>query len=155
MNNGLTVDIRAEQFLARLAGASDRLDAIMLRVITRLSVEVQAGVKDKLTGQVLHVRTGTLRRSINRKVDQSGGTTEATIGTNVVYAEPHEFGFDGLVQVRAHTRQTPSAGVANVRAHARQMHVKESSFLRSTLKEFQPRIVREIREAAIGALTAP
>lgn len=152
MSDGLSVDIRAEQLMARLTGVEGKLDAEMLRITTRLSIEVQSAVKDKLTGPVLHVRTGTLRRSINRKVEQIAGSTSATIGTNVVYAGVHEFGFDGPVEVRAHTRQMPTGGVANVRAHARQMHVKESSYLRSTLREFQPRIVRELREGAIKAL---
>lgn len=151
MSDGFSVDIRAEQLLARLTGVDKKLDAEMLRIVTRLSIEVQAGTKDKLTGQVLHVRTGTLRRSINRKVEQSEGSTTATIGTNVVYAGVHEFGFEGIVDVRAHARKTAN-GTADVRAHTRQMRVKESSYLRSTLREFQPRIVRELREGAVKAL---
>ena len=63
MSDQLIVSMRAETLLARLAGTADRLDKGMRAAVERLSIIVQTGVKeDKLTGQVLHVRTGTLRR---------------------------------------------------------------------------------------------
>lgn len=147
----LTVDIRAEEFLARLAGSQDRLQRDMVKVVTRLSIEVQGAVKDKLTGKVLHVRTGTLRRSINRKVDVTPSGAVATIGTNVKYAGVHEFGFNGEVTVKAHGRKM-RAGVIAVRQHTRKMHMPERSYLRSTLKDFALRIRTEIKEAAVKAV---
>lgn len=150
----LIVNISAEQFLARLRGTGDRLAQNMQRVVTRLSIEVQAAVKDKLTGGVLHVRTGTLRRSINRVVVTTpDGGALATVGTNVVYAGVHEFGFHGPVNVRAFVRKAPKTGApVNVRAHAMQMNMPERSFLRSTLTDFTPRIRSELRAAALEAV---
>lgn len=173
----LNVNIQAEQFLARLHGMSTKLSQNMLRVVTRLSVEVQAAVKDKLSGGVLHVRSGTLRRSINRVVTQEGGSTTAVVGTNVIYAGVHEFGFDGVVTVRAHTRHInapskialhkirghdigiyetkpgkPTGGVANVREYSRHMVMPERSYLRSTLADFTVRIQTDIRAAALEAV---
>lgn len=167
-----SVDLTAERFLARLAGADGRLDAAMVRVITRQSIEMQAAVKDKkLSGQVLHNRTGTLRRSINRLVVEEPGRVYAQIGTNVVYAGAHEYGFNGVVNVRAHvrrvleSRQTLSkngkqilrkkrgvVGETTVRAHPRHMVVQERSYLRSTLREAWPAIKAELKSAAIEAL---
>lgn len=152
MADGITVDIRAEQFLAQLTQKKDALDAAMLRVLTRLSVEVQAGVKtNRLSGQSLHVRTGTLRRSINRLVVQTGDGVYAQVGTNVAYAGVHEYGFQGIVNVRAHVRQMPS-GEQNVRAHTRRVDLPARSFLRSELASRADDIRAQIRKAAVEAL---
>lgn len=128
------------------------MQAALLRVMNRLSIEVQRGVKDKLTGPVLHVRTGTLRRSINRRVEQIGGGVTATIGTNVKYAGVHEFGFQGTVDVREHVRRMKSGTNVAVRAHARQVDMPERSFLRSTVTDMAPHIKAEIRKAVLAAV---
>lgn len=73
-------------------------------------------VADKLSGQVLGVRTGTLRRSINFDVkDEGPGQVVGRIGSFPGYVNPagkgyaasyaklHEFG--GVVQIPAHTRR--------------------------------------------------
>lgn len=169
----ILVDIRAEEFLARLRGSTDRLQANIRRVVNRLSILVQARVKDKLTGQVLHVRTGTLRRSINRVVTENGSNITATIGTNVRYAAIHEYGFNGEVEVPAYTRKVRAqgeialrkvrgrnfgvwekkegkvTGIANVREHTRRLMMPERSFLRSSLREYAPMIREELRKAAV------
>lgn len=163
MTTGLIVSIQAEEFLARLRGAPQRLRAAMEAVVQRLSIMVQGKVKDKLTGQVLHVRSGTLRRSINRVVQSDTAGVVATVGTNVRYAAVHEYGFDGDVTVRAHVRRVASRsvgkgkklsvqGVAFVREHTRHMHVPETSFLRSVLIESGAQIRADIKAAAVGAL---
>jgi len=152
MSDGLIVDIRAETFLASLRGAADRLAANLFRAVTRLSIEIQTAIKRKLAGEVLHTRTGTLRRSINRLVTQDSHGVVATEGTNVRYAAVHEYGFNGQVTVGSHVRKLASGGTANVRQHARTMVMPERSFLRSTLAEFRPRIQSELRAAALEAL---
>ena len=166
MSDQLLVSIRAETLLARLAGTSDRLDKTMRTAVDRLSIIVQTGAKeDKLTGQVLHVRTGTLRRSINRKVTQGPGGVFATVGTNVRYAAVHEYGFDGIVNVRAHTRRareqmalrgkkrpSKSEGTISVREFTRHMVMPERSFLRSELRDRTTQIQQELRTAAMEAI---
>lgn len=160
----LTASIRAEALLARLGGASDVLAAEMRRVLTKLSIEVQAAVKaEKLSGQVLHVRTGTLRRSINRKVFEDASGFYAQVGTNVKYAAAHEYGFTGSVSVKSHLRRVYSKLLKKpkgkesirqvvVREHRRFVNLPERSFLRSTVKEMFPRIQRELKAAALRAL---
>jgi phage gpG-like protein len=102
----LFISMEAERLLARLSGVAPKLQANLVRVIRRLAIEVQGAVKEtKLSGQALHVRTGTLRRSINQRVDVMGENIIATVGTNVRYAAVHEFGFDGPVHVREHLRK--------------------------------------------------
>ena len=149
----LTVNIKAASFLAALQGKTAALQAALVRVMTRLSIEVQRGVKEtKLTGQVLHVRTGTLRRSINRRVIEQGGSVMASVGTNVSYAAAHEYGFKGEVDVREHVRKTRGGTEARVRAHTRKVVMPERSFLRSTVDDMGPHIKTEIRKAVLQAV---
>lgn len=164
MSDGLTVSLRAEALLARLSAAPDRLERAVAAEVRRLAIRMQARVKaQKLTGQVLHVRTGTLRRSINQQVHVEGSKVWATVGTNVRYAAAHEYGFVGEVSVRGHTRKVASRsafqgrrqvlqGVAFVAAHSRRVNLPERSFLRSTLREMAPEIRTGIRAAALAAL---
>lgn len=175
------VNVDAERILAKLRGAEGRLQANLQRVITRQSIELQGRVKErKLTGQVLHVRTGTLRRSINRRVEARGSDVVATVGTNVHYAHVHEYGFTGTVLVREHVRRSRAqmslakfrtnklgerievkgsyrkagggTGEILVREHLRDMVMPERSFLRSSLREMEPEIRKGIREAVMESL---
>jgi phage gpG-like protein len=73
--------------------------------IKRIAVELSARIKgQKLSGQVLKVQTGRLRRSINWKYVETETGVEARVGTNVEYARFHEFGFNGTVNVKEHIR---------------------------------------------------
>ena len=160
----VTVSLRAEAFLAQLAGAPERLREAVERTIRRLAIKLQAKVKaEKLTGQVLHVRTGTLRRSINQQVFVEGDAVFAIVGTNVRYAAAHEYGFNGVVEVRGHVRKVASRsvyrgsrqtlqGVSFVSAHQRNVNLPARSFLRSALREMAPEIRRDLRAAAVGAV---
>lgn len=166
MSDQILVSMRAETLLAHLAGTGAALQSGMRRAVERLSIIVQGGVKEgKLTGQVLHVRTGTLRRSINRKITEDSSGVYATVGTNVVYAAAHEYGFDGEVTVKAHTRRAQqqmalkgkkrpgkSEGTINVREFTRHMHLPEKSFLRSELRDRTPQIQQDLRSAALEAI---
>ena len=149
----LTVDVRAEQLIAQLAGSSAALMGDLKTAVDRLSIMVQGHVKDrKLSGQVLHVQTGTLRRSINRKVILGDTSVLAQVGTNVRYAAVHEYGFKGSVSVRSYTRSTASGGATTVRGHSRRMDMPMRSFLRSTLADDAAEIRTTLRAAAVGSL---
>lgn len=153
----VTVDVRAEGILARIAGAPAAMMARLVREVERLSIALQSYVKsDKLTGQVLHVRTGTLRRSINRRLEKTDTSVTAIVGTNVRYARPHEFGFQGQVDVRGHTRQARSGAATaqeiSVRAHTRRVSMPVRSFLRSALQDKEQEIRTDLRDAATRGL---
>ena len=53
---------------------------------------------------ILDVRTGRLRNSIATEVQRTSERVVGRIGTNMPYGAYHEFGFQGVQQVRAHTR---------------------------------------------------
>lgn len=139
----LTITTNAESFIARFAGASDRLHDRMRGAVQRLAIEIQASVKDsKLSGQVLHVRTGTLRRSINQRVDEDAGNITGVVGTNVRYAAIHEYGGNRLItQAWGHPLKYPVWQT-----------FPERSFLRSTLAENTARIGEKLRETALAAV---
>lgn len=131
------------------------------QAIGRLVLTLMRNVKaDKLSGQVLNVKTGRLRRSINAKTtDLAGDHPSGSVGTNVVYARPHEYGFDGTVNVKSHVRNikqafgrsiTPVAVTVN--GYARKVHIPEHSFLRSALAELEPTIQSEINSAVKEAI---
>lgn len=130
----------------------------LVRVMERLTIEVQSHVKqDKLSGQVLKNRTGTLRRSINRRVESTPTSVQGIVGTNVKYAKVHEFGFKGTVSVREHLRfitqawgRPISTTEVTVRAHQRKVVLPVRSFLRSALKDKQGEIVFRLSEAKRG-----
>jgi len=113
----------------------------------------------------LGVVTNRLRSSIRpsaARVNATGTDVESSIGSNVAYAAPHEFGFDGVVAVRSFTRKNPrgnlygattrtfdpktgrvskakpkpsAAGISIVKAHNRHMRLPERAFIRTSITE--------------------
>lgn len=86
-----------------------RLDAALAKGLARgLLYTVGVAQRQFLSGprpQKLDVRTTRLRNSIASQVQISGtGAIIGRIGSNVTYAAFHEFGFRGIVNVRAHAR---------------------------------------------------
>lgn len=133
----------ADQLKRDLGITRDRLLADIKAEIRRVSIDVLALVKDqKLSGQVLKVQTGRLRRSINQRVKESETGIEALVGTNVSYGRVHEFGFTGTVNVKEHMRKGKQA--YTVRAHTRNVNLPERSFLRSSLNDMRQDIDQRI-----------
>ena len=96
----------------------------------------QAEAKVKVSGQVLKVRTGHLRRSISTKVRRSGKAVRGILFSNVIYARVHELGFRGVVGVKKHTRKGHP-----VKAHLRRVDFPKRPFLMPALKEKLDRII--------------
>jgi len=138
-----------------------RIEKETAKTIGRLTLNLLTKVKrDKLSGQVLNVRTGRLRRSINQKVTTVDGLVVGTVGTNVEYAAVHEYGFKGAVSVKEHLRTIKMAwGVpippkrVTVSAHNRNMNLPMRSFLRSALSDMDAEIMTELR-ASVGRAIA-
>jgi phage gpG-like protein len=157
----ITVELIGDRELAaRLDAMPGRMREGIARAVTKLGFELQRKVQsEKLSGQVLKVRTGTLRSSINTRVDQGADSVTATVGTNIRYGRVHEYGFDGSQSVRAHLRHITEAfgrpirpTTQNVGAYTRHVHLPERSFLRSALREMQPQIEAELSAAVAQAV---
>lgn len=124
------------------------------RAVGRLALKLQRRVMmSKLTGQVLKVRTGTLRRSIDQAVVREAGGVVGIVSTKVKYGRQHEFG--GQVTIPEHLRLVKQAFgkelkfpvYATVKQHTARF--PERSFLRSALAEMRPEIVEDLA-AAVG-----
>lgn len=144
---GEALELRARSFAPNILQRVTQL-------ITRMTLTLLRNVKnDKLSGQVLNVRTGRLRRSINYRMEGENTTHVAGyVGTNVKYGRAQEYGFHGTVSVREHLRMQKKAFgksiepvEVTVRAHAMRLNLPERSFLRSALKDLEPEL-----QAALG-----
>jgi phage gpG-like protein len=173
--------VGGEQAVARFTSMPEKLRVELRIAVQRAAFLVQRHSKaDKLSGQVLHVRTGRLRRSIHYRITEAVERVTGIVGTNVSYAKPHEYGFTGTVGVREHLRRStvyakvrgsalfdPQTGKMHlgrarivellgaehtVRAHMRHMHMPERSFLRSALADEREAIKLEFQNAARRAL---
>jgi phage gpG-like protein len=163
--------------LLKMQGRKDKAHGLLRDAIQTMAIAVQRRVKEKLSGEVLHNRTNTLRSNINQDVTESSGSIVAAVGTNVAYARRHEYGFHGTETVSAHIRRSraqiaaatytyknksgqlvtkikqsgkygKSTGEINVRSFTRHANTPERSFLRSTLRE----MAQTISNAMVAAV---
>ena len=132
-------------------------DAIW-RSVTRQTLKLQAHVvRDYLSGQVLNVITGALRRSIQSQVRREGPVTigEVFSAGDVKYAGIHEFGFNGPETVRQHIRTVVFGKTVNpfsVGPFERHMNMPARPFMRPALADSEQSIYAAIRaetEAAV------
>jgi phage gpG-like protein len=149
------------ELIARFDAMPGRVHDSLARAVTRLGLELQHTVQEKLSGEVLRVRSGTLRSSINTRTEDTTIAVSATVGTNLRYAAAHEFGFHGTVSVKAQMRQIKEAWGRSIRpktiqihAHMMRMNLPERSFLRSALVEMQGAIEAGLEDAVAAAIGA-
>ena len=162
MSSTITTEIRGGAALnARLDQAGNRAMGAVEKAIKTCALELVAYIKSKkLSDQVLKVRTGTLRRSITAQFESSGNSFTARVGTNLVYARIHEFGFKGTVNVKEHQRlQTMAWGKlmknpksVSVRSHAVNMNTPKRPYLGPSLEENKERYITNIRRALTEVL---
>jgi phage gpG-like protein len=138
----------AEEVQARFEKAGPVVLERVRASVQRLGLELLRKVKEeKLTGQVLNVRSGRLRRSINEETTVSGEVIDSTVGTPVVYGRAWELGFQGTESVRAHMRLGHP-----VRAFSRDVKMKARPFLQPALAEMKSRILEQLELAMKGAV---
>lgn len=147
--------------LERLRALPDLANTGITRAIVKLGIELQDHVQqDKLSGQVLAVRSGALKSSINAVTAQSAATITTTVYSDLDYAAAQEYGFSGTVNVRASLRQIKQAFGRSIAAktitvspHSRRMNLPERSFLRSALDDMAPDIGASVDDALREAIT--
>ncbi len=127
-----------DRVIARLDSMGAAIQERVVKAVLRSAIDLESYVrKNKLAGQLLKRRTGTLAASIQHKVVVSGGSVTGIVGSRVnesaplKYAAIHEYGFSGQVNVRAHTRRNG----ASVREHVRNENVSAKRYLRGSLEE--------------------
>lgn len=135
----------AEAVITRFRTLPPKLHQQLVIAVTRLTLKLQRNVKaGKLSGQVLKVRTGTLRRSIDQNVTVGSDSIVGRVSTNVRYGRTHEYGFTGPVTVRSHLRTIKQAfgrpiasKAVTIGSHTRNVDLPARSFLRSALKDLE------------------
>lgn len=152
----ITADLAGtDGLLTRLRGMVGEANTGIVRAITELAIDLQRQVQDKLAGEVLSSRSGSLKSSIGFQIDQHATAVTGTVFSDSAYARAHEYGFAGAVNVKASLRRIteafgrPISGkTIEVRAYTRNMDLPERSFLRSALEDMAPAIL----DAVEGAL---
>lgn len=130
--------IGLQEFGAKLGLRVSRLEGSLVRAMREIGMDMVAEVKaNKLSGQVLRVQTGRLRRSITSKVKNEGGTVSAEVGTNVSYGLIHEFGDKARFSAKGMRGPFP-----------------QRAFLRPTLVEKEPQIKARVAKAIAEAIGA-
>lgn len=121
----------------------------ILLAITRLTINLQRDVQaNKLSGQVLNVRSGTLRRSIDFKVSSQPGGVQGRVSTNVLYGILHELGLRAQGEASRELFQQPIS-VARPTGSDPLSSLPKRSFLRRALRDLiqSGRIQRDLDEA--------
>ena len=162
MADGLALDIDDTRVVATFDALPGKVRDALLTKCSMLSLLLEAKIKGKLSGDVLNVQTGALRRSIHSQVYVEGDVVhaEAASSADVPYAAIHEFGFVGTEHVREHVRTITSVFghalkapiLVTVHPFDRQMNMPERSFMRSSLAEMSDDIVRGLQDAVAGAV---
>ncbi len=144
--------IGGDQVQARISGLPAALRPRIVAAVTAFAMDVTKLTKQKLSDDVLHVRTGRLRRSVTPSVSEQSHAVTGVVGTNVEYARRLELGFKGAVSVRSFVRQQVTAfgrsitpRSVTVRASTRQVDIKPHYFLKSSLEETRPTLVERLR----------
>jgi HK97 gp10 family phage protein len=130
----------------------------MGRLVLALTRKIK---EEKLSGQVLKNRTGTLRRSITPSVSGTDTVAVGTVGTNIEYARIHEFGGRTAAheilpkrgKALAFNWKGKDVVFAKVNHPGSQM--PERSFMRTALNEMKPEILEEFHNAIFEVIGRP
>lgn len=142
-----------------IAFLKSRMQTVTAAVVARLNalmIGLQAHiVGDKLSGQVLHHRTGHLIDSTRLEPPTPEIVGPSVIGgvqsggPIAVYARVHEYGL--TVSVPEHVRRTLRGGEATVRAYT--ASYPERSFMRTGLDDMRQTIISGLQGAVHEALS--
>ncbi len=147
------------ELIARLTALPSGLRTILRRKIWALTLRLQARVQQKLSGQVLNVVTGALRRSIQSDVRETADGIRGVVFStgDVKYARIHEFGG----KTRAHIIEPRKAQALAFMMGGKMVFAKrvnhpgsvmpERSFLRSSLEDMREEIRRELTDGIVRA----
>lgn len=151
-----------DRVVAMFGAFTPALEKEIRASMTKLVGMLQQTIKfSKLSGQVLNVRSGRLRKSISTSVEQTRGRTTGNTFTDVWYGRVHEYGFTGVIAVEAHLRQIKQAWGRSIspksvfiNAYERRVNLPERSFMRTALRDLHNSgaISAEFNDAVVRAM---
>lgn len=141
----ISLDVDDRRVMARLDAMPSGVRAALLKKVTVLRLKLEARIKQKLSGEVLNVRTGNLRRSIFSETINDGARVEgrAASSGDVKYGAIHEFG-GVIVPVKA---KTLSFVIDGKRIFTKKVVMPKRSFMRTSLSELKPEIIAGLQSA--------
>lgn len=157
----ITINMQGDrELVAKLNAMPGNLRAALVRKTYELVLRLEGKVKQKLSGQVLNVVTGALRRSIHSKVTSGPEFVRGQVFSSgdVKYAAIHEFGG----KTRAHQIVATKARALSFMMGGKQVFAQSVNhpgstiparpYMRPSLAEMRDDIVRGYRQAAMEAL---
>lgn len=158
----LSISVTGDREVIRnLKKYPEKVNDALYRKIYALTLELERKVKsEKLSGQVLNVKTGSLRSSVYSRVtrDRDGAEGKVAVPPDVPYGAIHEFG--GVIEIPEITPVKAKAlhwigkdgemFAKRVRAHT--ITMPERSYLRSSLSEMKDDIINGVKEAVLAAV---
>lgn len=148
------------ELIARLSAMPIRMREALLVKVTALTLMLERRVKQKLSGEVLHVRTGALRSGIFHEVTSDALSVQGKVAApkDVPYAAIHEFGG----QTKPHDIYPKNAEALRFMmggkvVFAKVVHhpgskIPERSYMRSSLEELKTTIIQGLSDATRQAL---
>lgn len=136
----------AQEATVFLTGSGERVLKAMRVAFARIAIQLQRYiVTQKLSGQVLAHRTGTLASSVIQRVEERDGKIVAIVqaGGLAPYAAIHEYG--GTVTIPEHLSVSRLGNQFTVRSHEAKFPVR--SYMRTSLEENLDMYVNEINKA--------
>lgn len=149
MSRGISIEINIPDETRRaIAACKDKrgLGLAVARAMDRENQETVKLIHRKLNGPVLHVRTGTLWKSIGAtralvlddRVESTVGSGAMFGNASVKYAAFWEFGYRGTETIAAHARKSRKGGTTQVREHSRKVNQEARSFIGSSVADREP-----------------
>jgi len=161
MEDGVRVEIVGDRALRlRLKNIPEKAAANLRKTVMAEALKVEAGTKQKLSGEVLNVVTGALRASIFSEwlTDSPKRMVAHVASGGVAYAGIHEFG--GIIP--AHEVVAKAGGMLRFeiagqvfyrqRVFIPDVKMPERSYLRSTFAERRPEIIEAMELAVREAI---
>ena len=167
MADGFSWRTNATQVAIQYRATSVSVFQRVKRAVINQQLILLRTIQNKLSDDVLHVRTGKLHRSIHAlPVEASGSSVRARVASDgtAPYGRIHEYGgvihhpggtaymyfgdSDGVRFISNAAAAKMEAILGRTRPHL--ITMPERSFMRSSLKERGPAIVEAVREAVVG-----
>jgi phage gpG-like protein len=135
-----------KEFILKLASFPDKLRAELKTSMTSAMDRLKGHVQDdKLSGQVLNVRTGDLRASIAADVTDDTTSVTGKVSTDLPYSAIHEYG--GTIP--PHPINTLNSAAHRFMTGTSVMHpgcvIPERSYLRTSLRDMADSIRDELQ----------
>ena len=146
--------------IARLGALADSLRSGVRALVGDGAARLYALVEAKLSGEVLHARSGALARSIRIETNEDADGIGARVfgDGSVPYARIQEFGgriaVPEIAAVNAKALAFVYGGRMQFARHtaAHVVDIPERSYMRSSLAEFENGFVDDVRELATECL---